>query len=108
MRCRDVRLPSDRDLRVVYDGQTFLVPLLNISPSGARLGKLGTLPHDAILALCHLHISIQARVAWSSDTETGVRFTIPLCTGDMNVFRGTVALTSDWGNSSHQRLREMA
>ena len=107
MRYRDLRLPSDRDLKVVYASQVFHVPLLNISTSGALLGKLQSLPRDALLTLCHLHISIQARVAWSSNTQTGVRFPIPLTTADMNVFRGAIGLTNGWGTSSYQGLQEM-
>ena len=107
MRYRDQRFPSDNELTMIHGDEVHRVQLVNISGTGARLGDVGPLPRDALVTLCHLHVRILARVAWSNDRRTGVHFTVPLSTADMNALRGAVRGHRGWGSSSDHSFREL-
>ncbi|SDE81230.1 PilZ domain-containing protein [Limimaricola pyoseonensis] len=106
MRYREQRYPSDRELRVEHGGQTVRASLVNISATGARLARLGRLPSDAAVTLCHLNLRLPARVVWSNERQTGVRFVMPLGASEVNAFRGAAGGFAGPGAWDHG-LREL-
>ena len=107
MRYRDPRLPSGTNLRVEYGRQVLQVELVNVSITGARLRELGRLPQGVLVTLCHFHLRYPARVVWSDGALTGVCFSQPLSTTDMNALRGAMAPAGAWGSSAHHGYREL-
>lgn len=67
--------------------------MANVSTGGARLTGVGRLPPEAQLTLLYLHLCVRARVAWSDDTDTGVRFLAPLTPGDLQVLQDAAAFS---------------
>ena len=109
MRFREQRFPSVTELRVMYGDEVRRVQLVNISATGARLEQVWHLPEDALVTLCHLHVRIPARVVWSNERQTGIRFVMPLTTTDMNALRGAIGRSpGSWESGSHYRLRELS
>ena len=108
MRYRDTRLPSGTELRIEHDDQVSRVELVNISSTGARLKQLGNLPEGALVTLCHLHLRFPARVMWSTEAQTGVRFARPLSTSDVNALRGAISGVSARGSPSSHAFRELS
>ena len=108
MRYRDTRLPSGTELKLEYGQQVLRAELADISTTGARLRQLGALPPGVLVTLCQLHLRFPARVVWSADGLTGVRFTQPLSTTDLNALRGAIGSAGSWGSSSHHAFRELS
>ena len=108
MRYRDTRLPSGQDLKVEYGRQVLRVELVNVSTTGARLKQLGHLPQGTLVTLCHLHWRFPARVVWSEDALTGVRFVQLLSATDMTALRGAIGHVGVWGSSAHHGFRELS
>ena len=108
MRYRDTRLPSGTELRIEHDDQVSRVELVNISSTGARLKQLGNLPEGALVTLCHLHLRFPARVMWSDEAQTGVRFARALSTSDMTALRVATGRGGAWGSSAHHGFRELS
>lgn len=107
MRYRNQRLPSATDLRVEYGDELCRAQLVNISTSGARLTQLGNLPPDLLVWLCYLNARYPARVVWSSDWQTGVRFVVPLSNAEVSALRGAGRLAAGWGKVGQAMPREL-
>lgn len=109
MRYRNQRLPSDNDVRLEHDGSVERVQLVDISSSGAKALHLEALPRDALVTVCHLNLRIPARVVWSDDEQTAMRFVRPLSTTDRDVLRGARGgRMAGWGSSAQHGFRELS
>jgi hypothetical protein len=75
---REARLPSDVAVRVFIGDEQYRAFSLNVSANGACLTGTGRLQVGEQVIIRYLHLSIRARVAWSSDLATGVQFLEPL------------------------------
>lgn len=107
MRYRDQRYPSDIGLRLVCGDALHSVQLVNISTTGARLKCSSRLPKDALVTLQYLNERISARVTWSNEHETGVRFVTLLSQSNVTAIRGASGGPSrGWGIPA-QGFREL-
>ncbi len=89
MRYRDMRIPCDTEVTALLGEEGRRVRFVNISGTGARIEGLGRAPRDALVTLVHLNNRISARVAWSNENQTGLRFLVPLSPANINMLRGT-------------------
>ena len=87
MRYREQRLPCDTPVRIVHGGAQAPARLVNVSPSGARLAGTGALPRNAAVALVYLGLRVDATVAWSTERETGLRFSGSITPADLAALR---------------------
>ncbi len=105
---RHQRFPADTVLRVAYEHKAMEAELVNISTTGARFEGPDYLPPGALVHLCYLHTRIPARVVWSNDAQTGVRFVMPLSSNDLNALRGAGGrLAGSWGSHRYHFYREL-
>jgi hypothetical protein len=107
MRYRQPRFAADIEVRVEHAGRQVRARLVNISPSGARLGDLGVLPTGELVVLSHLTARVSARVVWSNERQTGVAFGRPLAQAEVNSIRG-VGGSNPAGAWASMPLRELA
>ena len=87
MRYRDLRLPSDAPVEVEDGTRVHRTELIDVSVSGARLARLDGMTRDRPLTLRYLGVRILARVIWSNERQTGVRFVAPLTASEMTALR---------------------
>ncbi|MFT6533601.1 MAG: hypothetical protein ACJASC_003165 [Limimaricola cinnabarinus] len=106
MRYRNMRYPADSECRVELNGSVNRARLVDISPSGARLKGLPALQSNSRIIICHTYRRIAAQVIWSNDRYTGVRFSMPLGTQEVNDIRGVVA-SGGFGSQGNHGFREM-
>lgn len=109
MRYRVQRYPTDKDVWLEHGDRTERVQLADISASGARLRHLDQLSDGALVTIRHLHLRVPARVVWSDDEKTAVRFVVPLSTTDRDALRGAKGGSmAGWGTSVQYQLRELS
>jgi hypothetical protein len=82
---------------------------VNISNSGARLAFLDRLSPGTLLTLSYLHMRFSARVVWSNEELTGVRFLTPLSAADLDALRRAGGRgRGAWGSSLGLGFRELS
>jgi hypothetical protein len=89
-------------IRVFYGDKSYRANVSNVSTGGARLTGVGHLPAEAQLTLLYLHLCVRARVAWSDDTDTGVRFLAPLDPEDLQILQDAAAFSLSRAGRSPQ------
>ena len=107
MRHRQPRFAADIEVRVECDGSLSRTRLVNVSPSGARLAGLGTLPPGELVVLSYLNARVRARVVWSNERQMGVAFIRPLSQAEVNALRGTDSANAA-GSWSSMQFRELS
>ena len=93
MQHRDERLPADVAIRVFHGDRSYRATVANVSTGGARLSGVGGLPAEAQVTLLYLHLCVRARVAWSEEDDTGVRFLAPLDPAELQVLQDAAAFS---------------
>jgi hypothetical protein len=109
MRHREMRYPCDKDVTVALGDEPRRARLVNLSITGAKLEDLGRVPRDSLVSLSHMNARIAARVVWSNDRQTGLRFVRPLSHDELQGLRGVGGRGAGaWGSISPHGFREMA
>lgn len=108
MRYREMRLPCDTEVTATLGGEMRRVRFANISSTGARIEGLGRVPREVLVTLSHLGTRVTARVVWSNDRQTGLRFTSALSNVDLNALRGVGGgRGAGWGTAGPHAFREL-
>jgi hypothetical protein len=109
MRHREMRYPCDNDVVVALGDEPRRARLVNLSITGAKLEELGRVPRDALVSLSYMNARITARVVWSNDRHTGLRFMRPLSNAELHGLRGVGGRGAGaWGSANPHGFREMA
>ena len=109
MRHRELRSPSDTDLILMSGGVTHRVRFLNISTTGAKIEGADRLVRDSLVEFGYLGARFRARVVWSDDLQSGLRFTPPLSQAELAGLRGQGRQgIGGWVQGGSQRFRELA
>jgi hypothetical protein len=74
MRQREKRSSTDAAIRVWHENQGFRATALDISPGGARLRGMASLPMNSWVTVQYLHLNLRARVVWTDRDVFGVSF----------------------------------
>ncbi len=90
MHDRELRHSVDTAIRVFLDDATFRAEGVNVSAGGACLQGMSRLPAGTQVTIRYLHLCLRARVAWSSDALTGVRFLQRLPTADLRTLQTAI------------------
>jgi hypothetical protein len=88
MRHREMRFPSDTELVLMSAGVTHRIRFLNVSTTGAKIEGADRPTRDSLVELAYLGARFRARVVWSDDLQTGIRFTPPLSQAELAGLRG--------------------
>jgi hypothetical protein len=109
MRYREMRHPCDTNLTVFLGDEPRSARLVNISVTGGKLEGLGRAPRDALVTLAYMNARIRARVVWSNDRQTGLRFVLALSNAELQGLRGVAGRGAGaWVAGGHLGYREMA
>lgn len=86
-RDQEQRLRADTAVRVFHRDEGFHVDLLEVSPTGARLERMKSLPANTRVTLRYRHLSVRARVEWSEGSLVGLRFQSTLASESLQTLR---------------------
>ena len=108
MRYRDPRFPADIGVSIFCGSEGHFATLINISTTGARIELPARLPQDTLVTFQRFTERMTARVVWSNDHQTGVRFEMLLSQAQVNALRGAVVKASFARGASGHRFRELS
>lgn len=78
MREREQRFPTNTAVEITHSGNVYQAVACDISLNGACIFGMPRLSPNSQVTLYCLGWATQARIAWSKDLFTGLKFAVPL------------------------------